>query len=55
MKLVDSVARSFRVAKVFRENSDQVNSVDFAPNGETLITASNDDSIVIYDCAFEGK
>ena len=55
MKLVDSVLSSFRVVKVFRDNSDQVNRIDFAPNGETLVTSGNDDSIVIYDCAHEGK
>ena len=54
MKLVDSTIRSFRVAKVFRENSDRINHIDFAPNGETLISSSDDDSIVIYDCV-EGK
>ena len=54
MKLVDNTIRSFRVAKVFRENSDRVNHIDFSPNGETLISSSNDDSIVIYDC-LEGK
>ncbi|PFX21906.1 WD repeat-containing protein 82 [Stylophora pistillata] len=54
MKLVDSTIRSFRVAKVFRENSDRINHVNFSPNGETLITSSDDDSIVIYDC-LEGK
>ena len=50
MKLTDSVMRSFRVAKVFRENTDRINSIDFAANGETLISSSADDSIVIYDC-----
>lgn len=54
MKLEDQVIRSFRVAKVFRENSDRVNYLDFAANGETLITSSDDDSMVIYDC-LEGK
>ena len=50
MKLTDTVVRSFRVAKVFRENSDRINSIDFSANGETLISSSDDDSIVIYDC-----
>ncbi|XP_002130040.1 WD repeat-containing protein 82-like [Ciona intestinalis] len=55
MKLGDSVVKSFRVAKVFRENTDRINSIDFSANGENLISASDDDSIVIYDCANEGK
>ncbi|KAK2142897.1 hypothetical protein LSH36_900g00006 [Paralvinella palmiformis] len=50
MKLTDVVLRNFRVAKVFRENTDRINSLDFSPNGETLISSSDDDSIVIYDC-----
>lgn len=50
MKLIDHVVRSFKVAKVFRENTDRINSIDFSHNGETLITSSDDESIVIYDC-----
>ena len=54
VKLTDNVVTSFRVAKVFRENSDLINAMDFAPSGEELITSSDDDSVVIYDC-LEGK
>ncbi|ELV10383.1 WD repeat-containing protein 82 [Tupaia chinensis] len=54
MKLTDGVLRSCRVAKVFRENSDKINCFDFSPNGETVISSSDDDSIVLYDCQ-EGK
>lgn len=50
MKLVDNVVRSFRVAKVFRENTDKINNLDFASNGENLISSSDDDQIIIYDC-----
>ncbi|XP_074599111.1 WD repeat domain 82 [Brevipalpus obovatus] len=50
MKLIEPVVTSFRPAKVFRENTDRINSIDFSANGETLITSSDDDSIVIYDC-----
>lgn len=50
MKLVDQVVRSFRVAKVFRENTDKINAIDFSPSGEHLISCSEDDQIVIYDC-----
>ena len=50
LKLTESVVQNFRVAKVFRENNDRINSIDFAANGETLISSSDDDSIVIYDC-----
>lgn len=50
MKLVEPVIGSFNVAKLFHENTDRINSIDFSANGETLITSSDDDSIVIYDC-----
>ncbi len=50
MKLVDGVIRRFRVAKVFRENTDRINSMCFAPSGDLLISSAEDDQIVIYDC-----
>ena len=54
MKLTDEVFRSFRVSKVFRENTDRVNCIDFSANGEQMISSSNDDSIVVY-CCQEGR
>nr|XP_060162583.1 WD repeat-containing protein 82-like [Globicephala melas] len=54
MKLSDSVLRNFHVTKVFRENSDKINCFDFSPNSETVISSSDDDSIVLCDCQ-EGK
>lgn len=54
MKLTDDVFRSFRVAKVFRENSDRINCLNFSANGESMIASSNDDSIAVY-CCLEGK
>lgn len=50
MLLNEETIHSFRVAKIFRENNDKVNSADFSKNGELLICSSQDDSIVIYDC-----
>jgi len=50
MKLTDIVVRNFLVAKIFRENTDRINSLDYSSNGETLISSSDDDSIIIYDC-----
>ncbi|XP_055639765.1 WD repeat-containing protein 82 [Toxorhynchites rutilus septentrionalis] len=50
MKLIDSVVRSFKVAKVFRENTDKINAIDYSSNGEMLISCSEDDQIVLYDC-----
>ena len=49
MKLTDQVLKNFRVAKVFKENTDKINSVDFSEDGTTLISSSDDDSIQIYD------
>ncbi|XP_042360036.1 uncharacterized protein LOC121955996 [Plectropomus leopardus] len=54
MKITDSVLRSFRVARTYRENSQKVNCVDFSPNGENAISSSDDDCIVLYDIR-EGK
>ena len=50
MRITDSTVQSFRVAKIFKENTDKINSVTFSQSGEFLISSSNDDSIVIYDC-----
>lgn len=50
MKLVDHVVRSFRVAKLFRDNTEKINNIDFSPSGDLLVTSSDDDQIVIYDC-----
>lgn len=50
LKLTDNVVKTFRNARVFHENTDRINALDFSANGETLITSSDDDSIVIYDC-----
>ena len=48
--LSDLMVKNLRVAKAFRENNDRINNIDFSENGETLISSSDDDSIVIYDC-----
>lgn len=50
MKLTDQVIKSFKTAKVFKENTDIINSLNFSPQGDTLISSSDDDQIVIYDC-----
>ncbi|XP_055365201.1 uncharacterized protein LOC114855832 isoform X3 [Betta splendens] len=49
MKITDSVLRSFRVARTYRENSQKINCVDYSPNGENAISSSDDDCIVLYD------
>ncbi|XP_077582278.1 WD repeat-containing protein 82-like isoform X2 [Stigmatopora nigra] len=54
MKITDSVLRSFRVARTYRENSDKVNCLEYSPNGENAISSSDDDRIVVYDIT-QGK
>merc|ERR1712004_22086 len=49
VKLTDQVLKKFRVAKIFKENTDKINSIDFSEDGTTLISSSDDDSIQIYD------
>ena len=50
MKLTEQVVKSFRTAKTFRENTMRINSLDYSVSGDTLISSSDDESIVIYDC-----
>merc|ERR1711981_436111 len=50
MKLVDNVIRSMRVGKVFRDNQDTINHMHFSGDGASLISSSDDDQIIIYDC-----
>ena len=45
LKLTEAVVKTFRNARVFHENTDRINALDFSANGETLITSSDDDSI----------
>ena len=50
MRLTETAVRSFAVAKLFHDNKDKINSLDFSSDGTTLISSSDDDSIVLYDC-----
>lgn len=50
MRLVEPVAKSFKVAKTFKENADKINHINYSQNGDSLISSSDDDQIVIYDC-----
>lgn len=50
MKLIDANIKRFRIIKEFNENNDKINSIDFSQDGTTLISSSNDDAIIIYDC-----
>ncbi len=50
MKLDDEVVRNLAVAKIFRENTGRINSIDYSPDGLNMISSSDDDSVIIYDC-----
>lgn len=49
MKLRPNVARSFKPAKVFKESTLPINSVDFSENGRLMVTGSEEEAITIYD------
>lgn len=48
--LWDEVIQTFRVAKVFHENTQEVNYIDFSPSGESMLSSSNDNRINVYNC-----
>ena len=51
MNLNEKVVKTFCVAKSFKDNDGgRVNSIHFSWNGLNLITSSEEDQIVIYDC-----
>ena len=51
MFLDEKVMKTFCVAKSFKEqDGGRVNSLHFSWNGLSLITSSEEDQIVIYDC-----
>lgn len=50
IKLVDQLVRDFKVVKVFRDDTDQIKAINFSANGDKLISCSEDDKVVIYDC-----
>lgn len=50
MMLTPPVQQSFQLAKSFGQNNGPVNSMDYNDTGDLLVTASDDDSINLYDC-----
>jgi len=50
IQLDDDLMRSLKVVKVFREDADKIKTIDYSPNGEQLISCSEDDKVSIYDC-----
>jgi COMPASS component SWD2 len=45
----EETIKSFRVAKVFRDNTDSINGMDFSPHGDVFVTSSVDESLTVYD------
>lgn len=50
IKFTQDTMKQFGVAKSFNVNKDRINAMNFSLDGETLISSSDDDSIVVYDC-----
>ena len=46
--LTPGLFKSFQVSKVFKDHSRPVNSIDFDPSGNFLLTCSDDESMRIY-------
>ncbi|KAG2454675.1 hypothetical protein HYH02_000514 [Chlamydomonas schloesseri] len=51
LALDDRVLRSMGIGKVFKEGHSRINSMDFCRTEDLLVTASDDDSIRLYDVA----
>jgi len=49
MKLTDDVVRSMAMGKVFKDNSNKINSIDFYHDGELMVSSSDDESVHVYN------
>jgi len=54
MRLASNVIEGMMMSKQFRDNTDQINALDFTEDGEFLISSSDDESLVLYN-ASSGK
>ena len=54
LKLSENILKSFCVTKEFKDCGDQINNLDFSDDGQHLIASSDDDFIMLYECANEG-
>lgn len=50
LQLNDYVCKSLQMGRVFRDNTKEINSIDFSDDGKYLVTGSDDESIHLYDC-----
>lgn len=49
--ITPNTVRSMKIARVFKDNTDGINSMDFSEDGEHLITSGDDQQLVLYDCS----
>jgi len=50
MKLRDGAICNMQVAKLYNDNTEQITNINYSMDGESVITSSRDDQIIIYDC-----
>ena len=50
MKLTAAEVKAFRPVKYFKENFDKINSLSYTDSGEAVISSSDDDQMIMYDC-----
>ncbi|VDN57428.1 unnamed protein product [Dracunculus medinensis] len=55
MKATDRSIASMKPAKSFSDNQARINSLDFSADGTQMISSSDDDSIIMYDCVVGQK
>ena len=49
-KVVEHGLKHLRSFRAFHENTARINHMDYSHDGCLLITSSDDDSLVVYDC-----
>jgi COMPASS component SWD2 len=49
MKLTDEVVKSMAMGKVFKDNANKINAMDFYKDGELLVTSGDDESVHVYN------
>ncbi|KAL0485852.1 COMPASS component SWD2 [Acrasis kona] len=50
LRLNSNVLKSFQMGRVLKDNSKEINSLDFSRDGDWLVTASDDESIHLVNC-----
>jgi COMPASS component SWD2 len=50
LRLSSNVIKSLQMGRVLKNNSKEINSIDFSRDGDWLVTASDDESIHIINC-----